>query len=136
MVKIMKIGNFLKIGQKFGKQGKIFKIGKIWKMGQNFQNRAKIKNYIGARHMRVKWAASTLESCAGIWASFTNDAYANTARGYAWFTRGISLQFLWPTVGNAIFHYCSQILKLIPAHLVQIRIYTKRMLTCLILKKL
>ena len=70
-------------------------------MGQNFKNGAK-KTKIGcasyarqvrvnlvlesARHlqitrtrqMRVICAASTRESCAGIRASFTNDAYANT----------------------------------------------------------
>ena len=35
------------------------------------------------RQMRVICAAGTRECCAGIRASFTNDAYANSVRGYA-----------------------------------------------------
>ena len=46
-------------------------------MGQSFENwakflkRGKNKKFRGARHMRMKCASSTRESCAGIRASFT-----------------------------------------------------------------
>ena len=49
---------------------------------------ARVLQMTRTRQMRVICAAGTRECCAGIRASFTNDAYANSARGYAWFTRG------------------------------------------------
>ena len=39
----MKIGNFLKIGQKFGKQGKILKLGKFGKWGKISKTGQKLK---------------------------------------------------------------------------------------------
>ena len=69
------MGQILKMGHFFPKMGQILKMGqklKIW----------------SARHMRVKYALSARESCAGICASFTNDARASNARGYAWYTGG------------------------------------------------
>ena len=75
-------------------------------MGQNFENGAKfskrgkkIKNR-GARHMRVKCASSARESCAGIRASFTNDAYASNARHMCTRTRDLPEALYFDQSGN------------------------------------
>ena len=72
----------------------------ILKMGQHFQNWAKVKNFRGARHMRVKCASGARESCAGIRASFTNGAYASNVRHmrgkYAWILcRNLRVIYKW-----------------------------------------
>ena len=90
----LKMGHFFENGAFFWKWGIFLKIGQILKMGHFFKKMGQIlkmgqKSKIwSARQMRVKYALSARESCAGIRASFTNDARASNARGYAWFTWG------------------------------------------------
>ena len=100
-IKIWKKGQYFENGSKIWKCVKKFENGskfwkwvKILKIGQNFENGAKFskrgkKKIRGARHMRVKCASSARESCAGIRASFTNDAYASNARHLCTRTRKI-----------------------------------------------
>ena len=48
------------------------------------------------RQIRAKCASSARESCAGIRASFTNDAYASKARHLCTRTRSLPEAFSWP----------------------------------------
>ena len=91
----LKMGQFFENGAFFWKWGIFLKIGQILKMGHFFQKKmgqilkmGQKSKIWSARQMRVKYALSARESCAGIRASFTNDACASNARGYAWFTWG------------------------------------------------
>ena len=94
MGRFLKIGHFLKMGHFFENGAFFWKLGKFWKWGIFFKKMGQIlkmgqKSKIwSARHMRVKYALSARESCAGIRASFRNDARASNARGYAWFSGG------------------------------------------------
>ena len=54
--------------------------------------------------MRVKCALSARESCARIRASFTNDARASNARGYAWFTGGQYFEHVKVDLGEILGH--------------------------------
>merc|ERR1711989_115662 len=68
------------------------------------------------REMRVKCASSARESCAGIRASFTNDAYASNARHLCTRTRKIPEALIWGSVGKGCLCkqlICSNCLKII-----------------------
>ena len=88
-----KMGHFFENGDFFWKWGKFWKWGIFFsKMGLILKMGQKLKIW-SARHMRVKYALSARESCAGIRASFRNDARASNARGYAWFSGGPNEKF-------------------------------------------
>ena len=99
------MGYFFENGANFENGASFQKMGQLLKMGQTLK-------IWSARHMPVKYALSARESCAGIRASFRNDAplvkcalsarescagirasFRNDARtsnerGYAWFSGG------------------------------------------------